>query len=185
MKTRIFSFNNVSNRVEINEYEILLVREFKKIWERDKSKDKEKAYREFTYMWLMRDWLSPYCDYTDMERHEEAKLDAELTELEWNDPDFRAMVRKYENLQESARPLKLIRAAEGMVDKFIDYFDTVDPNERDELTKKPLYKVKDMMAEVKQISGLIEELEELERLYKRQISAESDVRGDADPGLFD
>jgi len=31
-----------------------------------------------------------------------------------------------------------------MVDKFIDYFETADPLERDITTGKPIYKVKDI-----------------------------------------
>jgi len=31
-----------------------------------------------------------------------------------------------------------------MVDKFIDYFENADPMERDEVTGKPIYKVKDI-----------------------------------------
>lgn len=182
---KIFSFDNSRNRVELNEPEILIVREFKKLFDRDSDKFKTNVFREFTYIWLMRDWNSPYSDYSEQERHKEALEDSELTEKEWLDPDFRAAVRKYEELQESARGLKLIRAAQGMVDKFIDYFNSVDPLERDLQTGKPIFKVKDMMDETKRISDIIEELDALERLYKKQMSKDSDIRGDATPGFRD
>lgn len=179
----IFTFDKSRNTVELDAAEILLVDEFKKLWTRDKTK--ERVFREFTYIWLMKDWSSFYSDYSEQERHTECMIDSGLTEKEWLDPDFRAAVRKYEEIQESARGLKLIRSAQGMIDKFIDYFNSVDPMERDFQTGKPIFKVKDMMGEVKQISDLVEELATLEELYKTQISKESDIRGDAEPGFLD
>jgi hypothetical protein len=56
-------------------------------------------------------WASPYADYTEQERHEACLQDAGLTEDEWNDPTFRAACRKYRELQNSSRILKLIKAA--------------------------------------------------------------------------
>jgi hypothetical protein len=35
-----------------------------------------------------------------------------MTEEEWNDPTFRAAARKYRELQESSRALKLIKSAQ-------------------------------------------------------------------------
>lgn len=181
----IFTFDNTRNAIELDRTEILLTHEFATLWNRDKSKTKDKAFREFTYIWLMKDWESFYSDYDEREKHEACLKDSGLTEQEWLDSDFRAAVRKYEEIQESARGLKLIRSAQRMIDKFIDYFDSVDPQERDFQTGKPIFKVKDMMGEVKQVSDLVEELSALEDLYKKQISKESDIRGDATPGFLD
>jgi hypothetical protein len=55
-----------------------------------------------------------------------------MTEEEFNDPDFRAACRKFKELQESNRSIRLLQAAQRMADKFIDYFDFVDPTEIDD-----------------------------------------------------
>ena len=82
--------------------------------------------------------------YDEQERHSEAIKDAELTDEEFNNPEFRAACRKFREIQESNKSIKLLNAAKAMVDKFIDYFNQADPLERDEQTGKPIFKVKDI-----------------------------------------
>jgi hypothetical protein len=42
----------------------------------------------------------------------------------------------------------MLKAAQNTVDKFIDYFNNVDPEERDPISGKPIFKVKDLIAEI-------------------------------------
>lgn len=186
-RKKLFTFDESRNTVVINEdCELLLLYEFKNLWNRDKTKDKAKVFREFSYIWLMKDWDSFYSDYTEAERHAAALKDSGLTEKEWLDKDFREAVKKYEEILESVRAIRLIRSAHSMIDKFIDYFEAVDPMERDFQSGKPIFKIKDQMDEVKKISGMVEELESLESLYKKQRTGDKDdIRGDATPGLLD
>jgi hypothetical protein len=91
-----------------------------------------RAFREFTYIWLALDWKSLYSDYDEQERHKLSLEDAGITEEEWNNPEFRAACRKYRDIQESNRSIKMLKAAQKTVDNFIDYFNTiVDLSERD------------------------------------------------------
>jgi len=94
----VFSFDSLNKSLEINEPEILLVREFKALLDRDKTKSKTRVTRELTYMYLAIDWKSPYNQYTELERHEEAISDSGLSESEFNDPVFREACRKYRAL---------------------------------------------------------------------------------------
>ena len=72
---KIFLYDNVNNRIELNVPEILLTREFKALMDKKRNitpKDKEgklgtQAFKEFTYIWLALDWLSPYADYAEQE----------------------------------------------------------------------------------------------------------------------
>lgn len=190
---KIFLFDNGLNEVVLNEPEVLLIREFAALWTNDRNITKEdptgklktRAFREFKYIWLMIDWASPYSDYTEQERHQECLKDAELTDKEWADPKFRAACRKYRELQNSSRSLKLIKSAQGIVDKITDYFDSIDLTERDEVTGKPIFKTKDVMTEMQTVSKVVEELKTLEYMYKKEQEAESDVRGGAEVGFMD
>lgn len=189
----LFVFNSSDNVAEINEPDVLLIREFAALWEPERNKCKEdptgklrkRAFRELTYIYLMLNWKSPYSDYTEQERHQECLKDANLTEEEWADPIFRAACRKYKEVQNSSRSLKLIKSAQGIVDKITDYFDTIDLTERDEITGKPIFKTKDVMDEMKNVSKVVEELKTLEFMYKKEQEAESDVRGGAEVGFMD
>ena len=190
---KIFLFDNGLNEIVLNEPEVLLIREFAALWTNERNITKEdptgklktRALREFKYIWLMIDWASPYSDYTEQERHQECLKDAEITEKEWADPTFRAACRKYRELQNSSRSLKLIKSAQNIVDKITDYFDSIDLTERDEVTGKPIFKTKDVMTEMQTVSKVVEELKTLEYMYKKEQEAESDVRGDAEVGFMD
>lgn len=196
MINKIFQYDNVRNRVELNTPEILLVREFAELAKPERNKCKEdssgllglRMFREFTYIWLAIDWGSIYSDYDEQERHQEALKDANLTEEEFNNPEFRAACRKYREIQESNKSIKLLSAAKAMVDKFIDYFNEADPLERDEQTGRPIYKVKDIQAEMKNLIDVHETMIQLEDQVKKQIEARTSLRGnvarDFDPGDF-
>ena len=187
----IFQYNNVSGKIELEKPEILLVKEFAELMNNERNKCKEdktgekhlRAFREFTYIWLALDWQSLYSNYSEQERHQEALKDSGLSEDEFNDPSFRAACRKYRALQESNRTIRMLHAAQKTVDKFTDYFETIDPQERDVQTGKPIYKVKDIMSEISQLSKVNEELKILEGQVKKELAEESKLRGGAVEGF--
>ena len=82
----------------------------------------------------------------------------------------------------------MLHSAQAMVDKFIDYFETADPLERDITTGKPIYKVKDIQTELKNLTETHETLVQLEAQVKKHLEASSSYRGnvveDFDPGDF-
>ena len=102
---KIFLYDSVNNRVELNVPEILLIREFGALMDNKRNitpKDKkgehgERAFKEFKYIWLALDWLSPYSDYAEQERHQQALKDSGLTEDEFNDPNIICFVPDYTN----------------------------------------------------------------------------------------
>ena len=59
---------------------------------------KTKLIKELTYIYLAICWKSPYNNYTEQERHEEALSDSGLTEKEFNDPVFREACKKFRAL---------------------------------------------------------------------------------------
>lgn len=185
MTQDIFLYDNVNNRIELNVPEILLVREFKELMKNERNICNEdpkgeyglRAFREFTYIWLALSWKSVYADYDEQERHIEALRDANLTEEEFNNPEFRAACRKFRSIQEANKSMKLLQAARNMVDKFIDYFNLADPLERDEQTGKPVFKVKDIQAEMQNLTKVHETMVQLENQVKKEIEAQSYLRG--------
>ena len=188
----IFLYNNLNNRVELNTPEILLVREFAELMKPERNicnEDKTgikglRAFREFTYIYLAICWKSPYSDYPEQERHKEALNDSGITEEEFNNPEFRAACRKYRQLQESNRSIKMLQAAQNTVDNFIDYFNTVvDLSERD-ANGKPVFKTKDIIAEISSLSKVHEELKILEGQVKKEMMETSSIRGGATDGFL-
>lgn len=187
----IFLYDNVNHELRLNEPEILLIKEFAELWTNDRNISKEdpkgvkklRAFKEFTYMYLMIDWQSHYSQFTEAERNEAAKQDSGITEEEFNDPLFRAACRKYREIQESARDIKLIRAAQNKVDELIDYFNEgSDLQERDPITGKPIFKAKDVIGEMSSISKVLDELDALEARIKKKQKAATGLRAGAVEG---
>lgn len=192
MTQNIFQYDNMNNRIELNVPEILLVKEFSELMECKRNICKEdpkgikglRAFREFTYIWLAIDWKSPYSDYAEQERHQEALKDAKMTDEEFNNPEFRAACRKYRELQESNRAIRMLHAAESTVDSFIDYFENVvDLAERD-INGKPVFKTKDIIAEISSLSKVYEELKTLEGQVKKEMMETTNIRGGATDGFL-
>ena len=187
---KVFQYDNVTGKVELNTPEILLIREFAALIDIKRNKCKEdpegkyklRAFREFTYIYLAIDWMSPYRDYYEQDRHQEALRDANITEEEFNNPEFRTACRKYRALQDETRSIKLLKAAQNTVDRFIDYFNnTVDLDERDQ-QGKPIFKTKDVMAEIANLHKVHEELVILESQVKKEMSETSSIRAGAVDG---
>ena len=184
----VFVYDNVNNRLEINEGEIFLVTEFKNLLNKDQSKDKKLAFKELTYIYLALDWKSPYSQYTELERHEEALRDSGLTEEAFNNPVFREACRKYRTLQESNLSVRMLNAAKLGAQQFIDYFTIIaDLNERD-VNGKPVFDAKKHVETMSKMHDLHEELTSLENLVKKELTETSTLRAgaveDFDPGDF-
>ena len=188
----IFQYNSANGQIEICKGEVLLIKEFAALMDNKRNICKEdktgeshiRAFKELTYIWLALDWGSFYAEYSEQERHEAALQDSGLTEEEFNDPVFRAACRKYRAVQDSNLAIRTLTAARVTINKFIDYFQNIDPEERDETTNKPIWKVKDIIAEITNMSKVLDELKTLEGIAKKEMQEESQLRGNAVEGYL-
>ena len=187
----VWNYNQKTGKAQLITADLVLIEEFKKLLEPSRNKCKEdpsglehiRADREFTYIYLAIDWKSPYANYSNQEKHEAALKDAQITEEEWNNPEFRAACRKYVSLQDSNRYVRLLQAAQEVTDKIIDYFHNVDLQEQDEQGKY-LVKVKDVQAAMKEAADQIETLKQIEALVKKEVMEQSQIRGGAVEGFM-
>nr|DAL09828.1 MAG TPA_asm: hypothetical protein [Bacteriophage sp.] len=79
--------------------------------------------------------------------------------------------------------VRLLSAAQEMTNKFIEYFKTVDPLERDETTNKPVYKAGDIMKEISNLGKMLDELVDLEKRVKKDMAEKSTIRAGAIEGF--
>lgn len=189
---QIFIFDNATNTLQIDDYNILLIKEFAKLWEPERNKCKEdksgtqrlRAYKEFAYIYLVLDFKSPYFKSPIKDRQEAAFLDSGLTKKELEDPDFAAAYNKYEELQDSDPILTSIKVAYRTLYKFQVYLDNIDFTEVD-VDGKPIHKAADILKAIGEISKMRTTLQELELTHKTNLSAQSALRGDVELGLYD
>lgn len=190
---KFFGYDQNNGILVLNDPSILLVNELGALLapERNKTtkdkagKNKDRAFREFKYIYLFIDWESPYFQFSEKERHDESLLDAKLTQEEFDDPIFREACKKYDKIQNSSKIAKLLKASYNMIDKITEYLDNVDLDERDPVSGKPIFKTKDVIMEIASASKLIDSINTLEIEFKKETEASGGLRGDKIPGMFD
>ena len=189
---QIFVFDNSTNTLQIDDYNILLIKEFADLWKPERNICKEdktgtkrlKAFKEFTYIYLVLDFKSPYFKSPIKDRQEAALLDSGLTIEDLKDELFVAAYNKYETLQDADPILVSIKVAYRTLYKFQVYLDNIDFSETD-VDGKPIHKAKDILDSIKQIANMRNTLRELEETHKTNLETESKIRGDVEQGLFD
>lgn len=190
---KFFIFDNAVNSLRIDEYSILLVKEFADLWDQKRNKCKEdktgkermRAIKELTFIYLMLDFKSPYFQFTERDKYEAALLDSGLDESDLKDPIFIAAYNKYDEIQNADPILSLIKTAYNTLYKMRVHLDNIDFTETDG-DGKPIYKPKDVVADIASIAKMRSQLQELEETHKKDImAAESKIRGDAEAGLLD
>lgn len=191
---KFFNYNNQTGSLELNKEEILLLKEFNDLMESERNKCPEdpagrfklRAFREFKYIYLMLDWQSPICDFSEQNRNKEARRQASIADEEFSDPLFRTACRKYEELRDSFRTYKLLKSVYTVIDKLTIYFnDLVDLSDVNDGTGQLRYKAKDVIAEAKGIGPLLDEVRAAEERYKKDIEKQSKIKGDYEPGYRD
>jgi hypothetical protein len=71
------------------------------------------------------------------------------------------------------------------VETLIYYLQHVDVNERNPLDGKPIYKTKDLIAEIKGCKDVIVGVRELENQVKKELETETGLRGNTEAGFYD
>ena len=190
---KYFTCDRATGSVELDDSRILVVKEFKALLEpkRNKTKtdptgeNKELAQKEFTYMFLYLDWDSPYFKYPEEDRQLAAFEDSGLTKAQLDDAIFIEACKKYNKLHDNTLDIRLLKASMDSVEKVIFYLQSVDPNERNAIDGKPIFKTKDIIAEIKGAKDIITSLRELESKVKEGMVSETGLRGGVEAGYYD
>ena len=190
---KFFAYDSAENKIIINEPEILLVKEFADLWTNERNickedptgKKKLRGFRELVYIYMAIDWGAPGSKDTPANRHIQAMQASELTEEEYNDPVFRAACNKYRELQNSSSVIgQMVETYKNNIHKMKVFMDSIDYNERTD-TGTPVFKIKDTLMEMQNLSKALQALKELEAQYKEEQEEASGLRGDKVKYMFD
>lgn len=163
--------------------EALMIKEFKQLWKDDKTKGKEKAKTQLSYVYYFSDWDSPYAKYTEEDRQKRITEDLDI-KLEWvKGTDIRLAIDRYEELTMTTSML-LLQDAKVAVNKLRGYFREVDLAALDK-NDKPIYRANDLTSNLKAIGGVIKGLKELEDEVKKEKMDASTIRGGGQKGFFE
>jgi len=179
MKCRLLTITD--DYVGVPSPEGSLINEFKVIIDRDDSENKLMASKELAYIYYMVDWESPYAS-TAKESKSESIINS-LFEQEWKPDDaVSAGIEKYKELYENDY-IKMLKAARDGARKLRNYFETVNLNERDN-NNKLVHRVSDLTRNLKEVGSIIEGLQDLEELVKKNQTKANQNRGDVEVNRF-
>jgi hypothetical protein len=147
------------------------------------GRKKSRAMAELKYMRLAYSPRSPYSDYSEHERIEEAKKDCEFPEGWTESPEFAAALPKY--LKGAPNKIeRLLRTTEKFLDKFENHLNSLDLSEKKE-SGEYVNKPGDIIKTLQQLPALAQTLQELERQVRQGSVGVPKSRGDHETGWLD
>lgn len=169
---KLFRYENY--KVTISE-EALALKPFKKLWDRDKSKSKDKAIAELSYTYFMEDPASDYQYLVDREERSKAIIEGEgLTNWKPDKLVQEAMEFYASFKTTSALILEDTRYAADNLRKSLRNIDLEATDEKG----RPIYTVASIISAIKQVPQLVKELSEAERAVAKEMSENAGrVRG--------
>lgn len=174
---------NLEDSSVVVDPDVLGVPPVKKIWDRDKSKKKEKAYKELSYVYFLCDFNSPYAVYPEHKKREVLAKDI-MKDLDYvPDNDLEYLIQQYRDFYETTS-MRLIRAARTACDKLSDYFEHIDFKELDD-DGRPVYTAKDVAMNLAKVGDIVNSLDKLEDKVQKEIKSESKIKGGGDVGSYE
>ena len=166
-------------RIVISE-EALLLKPFKKIWDRDKTKNKEKAYMELGFIYFYCDPRSDYQYLTDEEERLKSIKEGEGIPDKWN-PDN--IVKEAMNFYNGFKPTSalLLEDTRNMVNGYRAKLREITKD----MSNLEIKDIKDIGAIIKQIPALVKDLDEAERAVSKEIIESNKVRGSQEKSIYE
>ncbi len=176
-------FDIQAGKITISE-ESLAIPPFKVLWDRDKTKTKDRATREISFVAFLCDYKSPYFEaYPEDQRLKVLKgdflgdEDYELDELLEN------AIERYKEFRETTNT-RLLRAGKFAADQLTDWFFGVNLNKKDREGRFE-YTASDVSRNLKEIGGIVKSLDMLERQVQKEQLEQSRARGGSEIGDYE
>lgn len=166
------------------EPEALTIKSIKNLWNRDKSKGKERALSELGYIYFMVDPRSTYSYITDIDSREEKIILEEGLPKGWKpDKIVQDAMKSYKDSIVTTSYL-LLEDTKFAVDNLRKYLRSMDFTETDD-KGKPKYPVNTLATAVNQVADLAEKLMKAERTVAQEIVENSKMRGQKDKSILE
>lgn len=167
----------IENSVAIPNTETLLISPFKEIWERDKTKDKEVALKEFTFIELMtsKKKSNPYSGYSDDIRFERLKEVLFHEDWEINPLMERALIKVVEFQKDASPTYSYYMAVLEAAEKMKSFFKEFDINERNE-KGVPVYKPAEITRALNDTDKVLQNLDSMKEKVEQELFEQTKTR---------
>jgi hypothetical protein len=165
------------------EPEALTLAPFKKIWNRDRSINKDRALSEMGYIYFMMDPRSDYQYLVDEEERSKAIIEGEGLSSDWK-PD--KLVTEAMEFYGKFKPTAalLLEDTRYAVDKLRKLLRDIDLNQLDD-KGKPVYTLNTITATIKQVPSLAKDLDEAEKALASEMRNQGKMRGQGEKTIYE
>ena len=165
------------------EPELLTIKPFKLIWNKDRSESKGTALAEIGFIYHMFDVRSDYSFIIDEEeRARVISIDLGLPTKWKPDANVLAAMEIYKNLKPaSAILLESSKIAAMKLSKFLRELDL----DKEDNSGKPMYSISAITTSLKQVPSLVKALEEAERDVSKDYANSTVMRGQKEKTVLD
>ena len=157
-------FDLVNNKINFDS-SLLIVPEFKNLWDKDKTKTKDYAFKQFAYIYFICDSNSPYSNFPEDKRKEIVGKDMFKDEIKINS-DLLEAIKKYNDLSESPTQ-RLLSSVKSKIDGVATFLNNTDINE-DSLVS--------VLKAIESTSKLVSQLATLEDAVNKEKATDSTRR---------
>lgn len=155
--------------------EALMIKQFKRIWDSDRTKSKEKALKELAFVYFFADPRSNFQTIQDKkDREHEVRNSLDIPDKWKVDSRILETISTYEQMT-NVGGIKLIRATRIAVDKISTMMEELDPDERGE-KGTPIRSLSSIIEAAQKIPALARELVKAEQLLAREITDSTRAR---------
>lgn len=138
--------------------EALTIPEFKKIWDADRSKHKDAAFKEFAYIYHSTNYNSPYSNFPE-DKKEESIIHDIINDKKWKlSKETREAKEKYISITQTSKQ-RLLESAKYKIDEIAKY---LKDTPLDENSSKSILEI------FKSISTTIKNFDEIENAVKKE-----------------
>ena len=177
---RLFKYENY--KVTISE-EAILLKPFKAIWNRDRTKSKDRALDELGFIYFFCDPRSDYQYLTDETERKKVIKEGEGLPEKW-EPD--KLVLDAMDFYNSFKPTSalLLEDTRYAVDKLRKLLKDINLEDKDD-KGKPVYTLNTITATIKQIPSLVKDLDEAEKTLTSEMMQKGRMRGQGEKTIFE
>ena len=167
--------------------EALLISPFKEIWERDKSKGKEIALKEFAFIEFTVSLLAsnPYKGYSESIRDTVVIEDLFKGEKWIPDSLIKQGQYKFEVFQkEGSQSYPLYKSSIKAKDNLVKFLESVDLTEKNFKTGMPIYKPKELTSALLDVDKVTASLDALRKKVEEELYESAKIKGQKEISVF-
>lgn len=163
--------------------EALALKPFRTLWNRDRTKSKDKAISELGYIYFFSDPRSEYQYIIDDDERAAAVKEGLGLSPKWKpDKEVVAAMGLYGSFTSTAA--LLLQDTRYAVDKLRTLLRDIDLSATDK-NGKPLYTLNVITATIKQVPSLVRDLDDAEKQLNEQLKESGDAVGNAEMSILD